>query len=138
MRKRDRKALGEYMRNIADVMGLRDWTLNLLHEPCDDDCNAQVRLIYGRKVADIRVSEAFRSFDPERIRRTVVHELIHFHFAACSNLIEHDLSGHLSKQALNIFFSAWVRDFEYGVDGLATAVASSLPLIEWPKGKTNG
>ncbi len=119
MKKRDRKALSAYIRSIADQLGLSDWNLNLLREPCGDDYNAQVRIIYGRKVADIRVSAEFRGFDLERVRRTVVHELIHLHFAACT-------------QALDVFFSAWLRDFEYGIDWVATTIAPRLPLIVWP------
>jgi hypothetical protein len=135
VKKRDRKALALYIRSTADQMGLRDWDFNLLREPCDDDCNAQCRVIYGRKLADIRVSEHFREFDPARIRRTVVHELVHFHLAAATNSVEHDLDGHLSGQANGLFYSGWLRNLEYGVDGIATAWATTFPLIKWPKTK---
>jgi hypothetical protein len=131
MTKAEQATLTTYIRTAADEMGLRDWRIELLDEPCDEDCNAQVRLIYGRKVATVRVSGDFRCFDLERIRRTVVHELVHLHFAAMTNQVEHDLDGHLSKQALDIFFSAWARDFEYGVDAIATAFAVHMPLIDW-------
>lgn len=135
MKKRDRKELARYVRRIADEMGLRDWTLHLLKEPCDEDCNAQTQMIFGRKIASIRVSEEFRDIEPERVRVTVVHELTHLHFAAVTSQSQQDLQGHLSGQALDLFWSGWLRNFEYGVDGVGESLAPHMPLIEWPSGK---
>lgn len=131
MKKRDRKTLGRYIHCIADEMGLRDWTLHLLREPCDEDCNAQTHIIYGRRKAEIRVSEEFRSREPERIRQTVVHELTHLHFAAATNQVDRDLQGHLGDQARDIFYQGWLRNFEYGIDATAIALAPHMPLIDW-------
>lgn len=135
MKKRDRKALGRYIRAVADEMGLRDWNLHLLNEPADDDCNAQACIIYGRKRASIRVCEGFRDFEPERIRHSVVHELIHCHTAAMDNLVEHDLDEHLGIPTAAIFHAGYRRHAEYAVDGLADALAPHMPLIEWSKRK---
>lgn len=132
MKKRDRKELGRYVRWVADEIGLRDWTIDLLTEPCDEDCNAQTRLIYGRKRAALRVSEGFRAFDLERIRHTIVHELIHLHLAAATNQVDHDIGEHLGATAYDIFWNGWLRNLEYGIDGLAGALAPHLPLIDWP------
>lgn len=133
MTKRDSKALGQYIRWIADEIGLRDWTLHLLDETADEDCNAQTRLIFGRKLASIRVATEFRELEPERIRQTIVHELVHCHFAAATNQVEHDLSEHLGSQASNLFFAGFLRNLEYGVDAVAGALAPHMPLIDWGK-----
>ena len=135
MRKRDRKALGAYIGRIADEIGLRDWDLRLLHETCDDDCNAQCAIVYGRKLAYIRVNEDFRGYAPGRIRQTIVHELVHCHFAAADNQVQHDLDDHLGDQTAQVFFNAFRRQMEYGVDAMAAALAPHMPLIDWPKGK---
>lgn len=131
MKKRERKALGHYIRWIADEMGLRDWNLHLLREPADDDCNAQARIIYGRKVCSIRVSEEFRTFEPERVRHSIVHELIHCHTAAADNTVQHDLTEHIGVCAADIFHSGYRRHAEYAVDGLADALSPHMPLIDW-------
>ena len=133
MKKRERRIVKGYIREIADLLGARDWDVALRNEPCDDDWNAQVRLIYGRKRAEVRVHRYFAEMDAERIRQTIVHEVVHFHFAATSNQAEHDLKGHLSEQARDVFFSGWLRNLEYGIDGLAVAVAPHMPLIDWSK-----
>lgn len=135
MRKKDRKALGRYIRHVADLMELHDWRLHLQDEPSEDDCNAQTRLIYGRKVAEIKVAEGFRFIEPERIRQTVIHELVHCHFAAISNQVGNDLGEPLGKQAADLFYEAWLRNFEYGVDATAAALAPHMPLIGWPERK---
>lgn len=116
-------------------MALRDWTIDLQRQPCDDDCNAQASLVYGRKIVRIRVSRDFRGFDLERVRQTVVHELVHCHFAAADMQVEHDLPDHLGKQAAELFFDSFRRNMEYGVDAMAAALAPHMPLIDWPKEK---
>lgn len=131
VKKRERKALGRYIRSVADEMGLRDWTLHLLREPCDEDCNAQTHMVYGRRTAHIRVSEGFRDREPEGIRQTVVHELTHLHFAAATSQAELDLEGHLGAQAHGVFWNGWQRNFEYGIDATAVALAPHMPLIDW-------
>jgi hypothetical protein len=118
---------------MADEMGLRDWTIDLLAEPSADDCNAQTRMIFGRKRADLRVAETFRSFDRERIRHTIVHELAHLHLAAATSQAEQDIGEHLGATAYDIFWSGWLRNLEYGIDGLAGALAAHMPLIDWPE-----
>ncbi len=133
MRKRDWKELDRYVRWIADEIGLRDWTIDLQHEPCDEDCNAQANLVYGRRLVRIRVSRDFRGYDRERVRQTTVHELVHCHFAAADNQVQHNLPDHLGQQGSRLFFDAFRRNMEYGVDAIAGALAPHMPLIDWPE-----
>lgn len=132
MKKRDRRALGEYIRHVADRMELRDWTLHLDSDPCHDSNNASMNSIYGRKIARIRVHEGFRTWEPERQRHAIVHELVHCHLWSATEMVQCDLAEHLKKQGDRIFWDGFRRQVEYGVDGLASAIAKHLPLIEWP------
>jgi len=132
MKKRDRKELGRYVRWCADQMELRDWTIHLGHEPAPSDADGYVVITYGRKLARITVAEDFRSFDPERQRHTIAHELIHCHLESACNMVQNDLERHLSTQADQVFFDGFKRQIEYGVDALASAVAKHLPFIDWP------
>lgn len=133
MRKRDHRALSTYVRSCADALGLRDWLVVVERTPCDDESLAQAYLVYGRKLARIRFCRSFRDCTLEQVRQTVAHELIHCHFAAVDNMAEHDLKAHLGDAAAHVFFGSFRRQMEYGVDGLADAVAPGLPLIRWPK-----
>lgn len=134
MTRRDRKALGRYIRFVADAMELRDWTFVLSHDPAPDDCHAHITNTYGRKLAVIQVASDFRSAPPEQQRQTICHELVHCHLESSTNMVLNDLSEHLGKQADWLFWESFKRQIEYGVDALASALAKHMPLIVWPKG----
>lgn len=132
MRKRDRKALCHYIRWVADEMELRDWTFELMREPAPPDAWGRTVLTYGRKLAQIYVCEEFRTLAPEKQRQCIVHELVHAHLEGATNMVFNDLDRHLGAQSDEIFGAGFRRHIEYGVDGLADALAKHLPLIEWP------
>jgi hypothetical protein len=134
--KRDRKALGKYMRECADLMELRDWHLDLSHDPPagDDDAYASCEPIEGRRKAVFRFAADFRKQDPETQRMVVAHELVHCHLAMAQLQAEQDTYP-LGPAASSLFQATFRRNLEYGVDGLAHALAKHLPLIDWPKPK---
>lgn len=132
MRRRDRRVLAEYIRTTADRLGLRDWTFELQHEPCDDDALASVHPCEGRKVATICVAHDFRERKPAEQRQTIVHELIHCHHASASDIIRLDLVKQLSQSTYDVVFFGFRRQMEYMVDGIAEGIAHHFPMIEWP------
>ncbi len=125
--------LSAYIRQLADLLGLKDWDIELLSEPADGDLNAQVQPIIGRKCATINVCSTWWSLSLEEMRQTTAHELIHLHFANCLHVVEIDLAkaGVLGSSAFRVLRETCIRQQEYGVDGLATAIAPLLPLPEW-------
>lgn len=124
-----RSDIGHY----ADHMGLRDWTLRLDRSPCpDDEDGANINLIEGRKVATISVSRRWNDFTREQQIAFVAHELIHCHFEAAAQIAMQDMAKLTGEAAFAPLRSAFVRAIEYGIDGLAMAVAPHLPA---PKGK---
>lgn len=131
MTKAERKVLGGYVRDTADAMELRDWTIELMHDPCEDGAMATVNSPFGRKLARVWVCEDFRERSAEEQRDTIVHELVHLHLESAASMVRTDLEEHLGKQADKLFFDAWRRLFEYGIDGLSAAIAKHLPLIDW-------
>jgi hypothetical protein len=137
MRKRDREELGRYIRHVADEMGLRDWSIGLVKRelPADQGEQANVEVVYGRKLAKITLRETFRSEHPEDQRQIIVHELVHCHFEPAVGQVRCDLEDHLSRQADRLFWEAFKRNIEYAVDALAEAIAPRMPLIDWPEVK---
>lgn len=116
-----RRRFGPYLRDLADRMHLKDWAVVLEDGPPDDrSCMASVDCVDGRKLATVLVSDHFLSDTPEEQRHTLVHELIHAHFDMASTLAFRGLD----KQGRQAFRSL----MEYGVDGLADALAPLLPL----------
>lgn len=115
-----KEVFNPYLRAIADLMGLRDWTVGIDHDPPDSDHVASIDCRYGRKFAWVKLSEAFLDSEPDRQRQTIVHELTHCHFEPMRRLL-------LGLVEDNIW-NAIDLPFEYGVDGVAEVMAARLPL----------
>jgi hypothetical protein len=128
--------LGEYIRWVANEMGLRDWWIHLAKEPPEgEDADASIFPTQGRKHAVIHVCRGFRELLPDVQRQVIVHELIHCHLAAAEDVIRLDLcaTAILGQAVYDMTWSTFKRSVEYAVDGMADAWAEKLPLIEWEK-----
>jgi hypothetical protein len=125
---RQRRSLAKYVCTIGAELGLRDWELSFpCDAPADTDALASVECIYGRRRAAIRFSEDWLAQTPEDQRNAVVHELIHIHFAQERQAVEDALNA-LGRDAQALATDAFRVGHEYGVDGLASAIADHFPL----------
>lgn len=114
-------------------MELRDWEVIVAVGDLETPgAGAEVEVVEGRKLARIVVDENFRGKAPDVQRYIVVHELVHCHLTPVQHQVEYDLEKELGRQADRLFSDGFRRNLEYGVDGLASAIAKHLPLIEWP------
>lgn len=117
-----RQAWAPYIRDIADRLRLRDWTIELSDEGTgNDDLVALVRVADGRRFARLYLSDAFLDLTPERHRHTVVHEMLHLHFGWAGNWAREKIAGDSERDT-------FVRLHEIGIDGLADAIAPLMPL----------
>jgi len=100
-------------------MALRDWSIRIGEgPPTDPDADAAIHLVPGRKVARIWLSEeTLSAASVEEQRHTLVHELIHCHF----NLVDALVAGEEVRRIV-------LMCLEYGIDGLADAIAPRMPL----------
>jgi len=143
LRKRERKALGRYCREIANKLELRDWWVSTRVDnvggPQDrydgKTWAASSNSIPGQKHVMLAFDPGCREWSREELRQTVAHELIHAHLAPMVEMTRVDLEPHLADQAHVLFDAAFTRHLEFAVDALADAVAPHLPLIEWSKPK---
>lgn len=117
-----------YLRDLADRMGLKDWSVTILDRPPADGNRCSVWMRYGGKQAQVLMSEECLSGTPEQMRADLVHELIHPHFAASDGIVEDALSHEL--------YRSYQRMWEYGIDGIAEAWAPFLPLPPTPERET--
>lgn len=135
-----RKFWGEYLRATADRVGLRDWTFRLQRSLIEDEADdenkiygAQVDFIDGRRLADVKLGEAFVTrMTPAEQRHAIVHELMHCHFSAAWRHVEHDLDVFLGKPTYIAFFDSFERNMEFGLDAVTDALERHVPL---PPGK---
>lgn len=135
MTKADWDALARYVRWVANEVGLRDWFLWLDHEPCgrlgaDLDGHgsmAECEASKGRKHLRIRVCKDFReALLAEAQRQTIVHELLHAHFAAMRQYVADAYPDNPAA------WEAFNTLLEFGVDAVAEEWSKNLPLVKWP------
>lgn len=118
------------LRRLADLMGLRDWTVEYEDEPLPDDGRlATCSVAYGRRCVVIAVSERFWMEDEREQRHALAHELVHVHVNSIAARVKSDVEGELGAPAFRIFWSGFTRDFESAVDSLANVIAPSLPAL---------
>ena len=134
MTRREQKALGAYVRWVADRIGLRDWHFNVIYGHDEgEDTIAICTPTYGRRRAQLSFAEDFSTaYTAEEQRNTVIHELLHCHLAPVQDQVRLDLLGPLSQSGYDLFYSAFRQNLEYAVDSIAAALAKDLPLIAWP------
>lgn len=134
MTREDLQALAAYVRAIADLLELRDWTILLRAAPIgdDDEAEARVNLVYGRKLASLEFSPGFRELEPERQRHVVCHELIHLHVNPVWELLgEGPTEVILGKPAFEVLARTAATRVELAVDGLAEAFANKVSPPDW-------
>lgn len=131
MNQRDHKIVAEYTRKLADMMELCDWTIELSKDPAPNDAYGHMLETYGRKLAVISVCKDFRELNAGIQRHTIIHELVHCHFASHTSMVLNDLEDTLGKTTDQVFWNGFKRQVEYAVDALASALEKHLPLIDW-------
>lgn len=128
MKVRDRKALDEYVAELASLMGLVDWDLGVSDDPAPEGAEGRIFMPYGRKYGRIELSPTFLEYDAERMRHVITHELVHCHTEPMTSMVRGDLEGILGKPADHVFWLSYKRLAEYAVDAMAAAWALLLPL----------
>lgn len=125
--------LDGYLRELADILHLRDWKV-LLGDgpPPESDVEAYVRCTYGRKLARVFVASDWLRFTGEQQRHSLVHELIHIHLQPIT--WAHDNAADVvGVVAWKILDGAHEDAIEYATDGLADAIAPLMPLPPWAR-----
>ena len=124
----DKKRIGPYLRELADLAGLRDWTIIVDDAPPENPQHAAcVDVRYGRKVAVVSFGPDWATMDPATFRTTCLHELLHCHI----NHVRWPLNNIVQivgKAVYDPLYEAVTDYIEYAVDGIAEAWAPSLPL----------
>lgn len=116
----DDPRLPAYLRILADLMGLKDWTIEVLPEPASDGAAAEICCVDGRKFAKVRFVRDWHERTPEDLRATCCHEMIHCHLAP----LRADMERRLSPAN----FATADMLLEYAIDGMADAWSACLPL----------
>ncbi len=127
--------LEPYIQEIADRMGLRDWQIKLEDNDPSGGTLGECEAHQGAKRAWIAIAD--HGDDEEDLRNTVIHELLHCHWNEANKLVEELATNFLGMAASAVTRIAWKSAMELGIDGIATAWESSMPLpSEWLEQQT--
>ena len=75
-------SLSAYVREAADLLGLRDWDVRVLRAVAETGAHrAEITLHRQKDEAVITLSEAWFGRTAQERRQTIVHELLHMHTA---------------------------------------------------------
>lgn len=117
----------DYSKRARVILRLQDWIIELSPIAVEEGSLARICFPKGRKFGTIQFGPGFWQGPLTEQRSTVVHELIHCHLAAMDIMIRDWADDVMGKNEADNFINAYTQAMEYGVDGLAEALA---PLIE--------
>jgi hypothetical protein len=121
-------AHGDYLRVLADLLALRDWTVRLDVGPMEDQGrSAEVDLLYGRRIANVKVPLGFFGASAEERRHALAHELLHAHLNPSRNVLDNARSI-LGQPLYDLMHATMTDSIEYATDAIADALAPHLPL----------
>jgi hypothetical protein len=128
----ERGALGRYMRDVADRMGLRDWRLELEHDEPEQAHGGQrtiavVTKEYGRRIAYVSVRGRIRDEPPAVVRHVVTHELAHLPLEPLLQLLEESVGPAIGTHAWLQLETAHRLLLEEAVDHLAETISAHMP-----------
>jgi hypothetical protein len=117
-----------YLRDLADLLGLRDWHITLSRASAESGSRAQVDIHRTKDECEIRLSSEWWSYTLEQRRLTIVHELIHAHTTRLCRVVTR-MTG-LGPEHLEYVQRAHDEEEEIVVQRLARIIAPYLPLPE--------
>lgn len=120
----------EWVQVVRDKLGLTDWEIKVYDGPLAEDVIANVVVPSGRRVAKITLGPQFYEEDAEGKRDTIVHELLHCHFADLDEIQSDTLPILLGKPTFTTYQAATDLALEHGIDAIAVAIGASgvIPL----------
>ena len=128
---------GDYIRELANLIGLRDWCLHLMEDPTKDgDALAEIHPTYGRKHAQLYLCKDWEELAPETQRAVALHELLHAQRAGADSYVQNTVDRFVAQREYLVWFEGYRQHVEYTVDGLTDHIAPLLPLP--PEGTKHG
>ncbi len=130
----DFQRFAAYIREITDVLGLREWTVRLRLRPEGDDDGdeaplAVIKVSPESRFATMRLAHAFAD-EPRRLQQIVlIHEVLHIIFEPMFHVLRSELPnlvGTAPAAALDAYMSV---DRERAIDALAVALSPHLPRL---------
>jgi hypothetical protein len=128
------KKLARYVWLLKEKMWLDRWLINILvtEYPGQSDTNlASISPTNAQYRADLEVATRAVETGGERLRHTIVHELLHLWYRDASDIFRLALPMELANSAYTLLWESYRQTFELMIDEMAGAWAEHLPLPDW-------
>ena len=130
------KKVARYVWQLRSEMWLNRWSIDILitEYPGESESSlASISPTNHQHRAELEVATRAAETGGERLRHTIVHELLHLYGRDTNDVIRLGLRKELSASAYNILWESYRQAMELMVDDMAEAWAETLPLPDWPE-----
>jgi hypothetical protein len=147
---RDQKAIADYLSELKDLMGLRDWWVEVdwSSPPAPEEegyesftTEATMSCTPRQRHGVLRLSPDFidEYRDKDYVSMILVHELVHCHFAALREVMRTgSLLKHVGQAQYDALGHHFDEQWEYAIDAIARAWVKRLPKLKWPSSTRSG
>ena len=118
----------EYIRQLGDLLLLRDWELDLSREGTNDW--AEIKVSDVENQATVKLGADWVQHTPDEQREFLVHELLHVHTDRIHRLMSQLAEQWSENSACQFAKEAHRKETEIVVNTLARIIAPMLPLPE--------
>lgn len=123
-----------WMRRAADLLGLRDWRINVSPFGARPNANASTWIADESDEAWTAVARSFvTDGDADERRSVLAHELLHPHFHRVTRMAERLFENELGRRTEAVLETAVEIVEEQTIERLAHAIAGWLPSLELPE-----
>jgi hypothetical protein len=128
-----------YVNRLKKSLKLTDWNIIVLAEPCASDSLGEIDVVFGQQYAKMQLNKNFKKQKPEELRSTIIHELLHCHFAPITEAAQEILDPIKEDPGGTKIIRSTLNGLEYQqervIDNIAEAIAPHFPLPDIPKGR---
>ena len=129
--------LHDYVKTVQDELKLSHWDIGFENNFCREGALAEIDIAPAQHNATVSLCKEWRSWKPNVMRSTVVHELMHCHINAINEIAEEHLEE-LSPKTLAACKVGITYVNERVTDALAEMVSPhiSMPVIKKQQSST--
>ncbi len=126
-RRRKAETTQDYVRLIANAVGLKDWRVSIGSQQAEEGCYASVHIVEGQRNCEVRLASGFAQLPPEERRSTLLHEMLHCHAHGMAHVMD-SLRDVVGVGAFIVASREHKQQEELMVEQLAVAFEKTLPL----------
>jgi len=131
-----RKYVAEYLADAQLALRLSDWEITLVfgvHSDPEGDTLATMTANEDQRRATMRFGKEFFDLNPNEMRQTIIHEMIHCHLFPAHHNAERTVIELGGKRAGKAFTIGMMSMIEVATDSIADSVAPFFPTFELPE-----